>query len=1183
MTQKSESAQTPRPAPARPLARILVAAALLILAVPVLIKAYFVSPLAPRHLSRILTGYLHAPVSVAGLQIRGGTVIVRGLSIANQPGFSSSPLAAVDALAVTPRWSELLRGVRSFRRIELQGARITLERNAAGTWNVAELQRRFTKKGAPAPPTRIGELAISRGVVTIDGRRITGIDLRLKELSTGGTSDSPLGLTFADGAGNRYRVEGKVRPGPKASFDLVLTAPSLTLAPLDTMFRHRGISLGKGSAGLRIEAALAGERLRAGGSVAFRNVAVKRGKATIPLAGRVTFGGVYDLRRDEVQVPNLTVELADIATGRCAATVSRVRTARAFVADISVDDVDLQRLSRIVSSVTARPVSLSGRVGSRGMRITGDGSRGVTGIEGDVSANGVSIVYGGRGIIRGVDGTVAVASDGGGFHAGGKLVSTGNSDATFIERLDLPFNIYLSNRFIPREVEVPALTARVMGMPVTGRISFKPNAARPLVASLRVPAVPFKALAPFLDSYRVRPAGGTVSLSLNLQGKGPQSFDGEAVLSGNSLAADVKGSPAALGEGVVRSRFARKSEGLTAAGSVRLDNAGFDGKKGALSTSFGFSDRALTLDGLRGSLAATVASADHVILRFPGGLPTASKGAVPLSLELSGGAARHGKTVASKLSASLRGDIRGDARGRWFEGGGTVSAAGLSLGGISAAGPSIDLTLTRFEGKAIMDAKLFDGSFKGGITFNPAAPTADAVFSLKLSEGKLAAVSGVFPGKPPVTPAEGVFSGTASGSFSRKNGVQADVGLRADGVALAGQGGKRLLTGGGARISGRVTGDRIMLHEGIATLGDAAALRFKGALEQAYSPQRSGEFTFSLPATPLDRLIDPVANALPRFIQEAVVTGNVAVEGTAVLQGSDGGIDGTLTLDGVSLDVPSQKLLVAAVNGTVPLSLNTLAGAVPSPRGEQRFTKRNFPRLLERLRQSPAGDRILTIGKARLGPLELGETTAFLRGDNGIMQLTALRSGLSGGEVLGRGFLAVNGGLAYGGDILVYDLSLRRFCDMIPQIKGYVSGRLDGVASLYGSGKGLAGLDGLTELWVRDTKGEKMLLSKEFLQKIAGKKLRGFFFRDDRPFDRGEVSAYLENGYLTFTTLDISHTNILGIRDLSVSVAPVQNRIALDHLFSALKEAATRGKAVSRGEEAPAEEAPVQTDFQWRD
>jgi len=98
---------------------------------------------------------------------------------------------------------------------------------------------------------------------------------------------------------------------------------------------------------------------------------------------------------------------------------------------------------------------------------------------------------------------------------------------------------------------------------------------------------------------------------------------------------------------------------------------------------------------------------------------------------------------------------------------------------------------------------------------------------------------------------------------------------------------------------------------------------------------------------------------------------------------------------------------------------------------------------------------------------------------------------------------------------------------------------------------------------------------------MAGKKLRGFFFRDDRPYDQAEISATLEEGYLTFETLDIVHTNIFGIRDLSVSIAPSQNRIALDHLFNTIKQATVRGKAVT-GEDIPAE-APITPGFKWQE
>ncbi len=134
-------------------------------------------------------------------------------------------------------------------------------------------------------------------------------------------------------------------------------------------------------------------------------------------------------------------------------------------------------------------------------------------------------------------------------------------------------------------------------------------------------------------------------------------------------------------------------------------------------------------------------------------------------------------------------------------------------------------------------------------------------------------------------------------------------------------------------------------------------------------------------------------------------------------------------------------------------------------------------------------------------------------------------------------------------------------------------------------GAGLQGMAGTIDLWTRVGRDEKMLVSKEFLQKLAGKKLKGIFFRNDRSYDRGEISATLEKGYLTFDLLDIEHTNFFGVKDLSVTVVPVQNRIAVDHLISAIREAAARGKAVKGGElpaETPAE-APPATDFKWEE
>src|SRR6185369_4877379 len=191
----------------------------------------------------------------------------------------------------------------------------------------------------------------------------------------------------------------------------------------------------------------------------------------------------------------------------------------------------------------------------------------------------------------------------------------------------------------------------------------------------------------------------------------------------------------------------------------------------------------------------------------------------------------------------------------------------------------------------------------------------------------------------------------------------------------------------------------------------------------------------------------------------------------------------------------------------------------------------------------------------------------------------SLSASLYQGTLFGKGDVTARQGIHYRGDLLVNDLSLKQLCNAFPKIRGYISGRVDGIASLTGEGTGKAALMGFSELWTREGSGEKMHVSKEFLQRLSGKKLRGFFFRNDRPYDLAEIKATLESGYLTFEALDILHTNLLGVQDLSVTVAPTSNRIALDRLFSAIKQAEASGKAAT-ADKAPTD-PPVETEFKW--
>ena len=137
-------------------------------------------------------------------------------------------------------------------------------------------------------------------------------------------------------------------------------------------------------------------------------------------------------------------------------------------------------------------------------------------------------------------------------------------------------------------------------------------------------------------------------------------------------------------------------------------------------------------------------------------------------------------------------------------------------------------------------------------------------------------------------------------------------------------------------------------------------------------------------------------------------------------------------------------------------------------------------------------------------------------------------------------------------------LSLTKLCDGIEPIKGYISGRVDGIANLKGSGIGISQLIGKADFWTYSTENEKTKISKEFLKKIGGPSIKAYL--GDRSFDKGIMSLYLQNGFLIFKELELSNRNFWGITDLSVKVMPFNNRISIDHLMWTIIEAAQRAK-----------------------
>lgn len=1158
----------------------LVALALVLLFAAALL--YLFSPFAATHLARLLSRTLRVPVTIAAIEPRFGGIAIRGITLGSPRGFPVGDLAAVESVEIVPRWMELVRGRRSFRRIEVAGVRVALLRNREGVWNVAALRPAAPPK-KPGPELRVGELVLRDAAVRVEGRTLERISLRVRDLTTRGSADSRIELSFTDGGGSRFRLTGEARSGPQPSLDLALSAPSVTLAPYGPLLKGaKRFAPRSGEGSLALAVRYRDGLLHADGTVGFRGVVLGEGTGRLgPLEGSLALAGGYEPARDRARLDSLTLALADIVRLRGAATVARLRSERSYEATLALDEVDLSRLTRLVPELSLRGFAVGGTLGAREVRLAGN-VKGVTSLAGALTLRGGTLGREGRLLFRGLGATATLAREGEGAALRGRLSLPAVGENALVEGVDAPFALWLSERFALRRAEAAPLAARVAGMPVTGAVAFREGAARPLSLSLTVPRTSLTALNPSLAPFGIRASAGVGSLSLTAEGTGRQRLDGDATLEVAGLKGEGKGRSTALQKGLLRLRFALADGRPDVAGECRLDGAAFAGRAGDARFAWRLAGRTITLTDTRLRADATTVEPGRVTVSIGEAAGEGAGRSIPLVLGLDGGTLRQGAAELAGLAAAFRGRYHSGAGAAWLEGEGTATASRVAFRGAPLGAPSARFSLTQGGGVAELGGRVLDGALSGRLAFDSRAATKGINFTLGLRDGRLAAAAPLLPVTAEVSPADGRATLTAEGKFVPRTGLSGRADLRADGVALTGKGGRSVLIGGGITAGCDIAGERVVLRESAVTVGDGVVLRLRGEMARAWTPRREGSFTLALARAPFGALIDPFVNVLPRMLQEATVAGTVAAEGSIALKGGAGSVDGSLSLDGIALDVPSQKLAVTGVSGTVPLSLAFGASAPRRTPEALSFAKENYPRLLAQLQRPAAEGRTLTVGSVRFGPLELGTTTLGLRAANGLTEITALRSSLYEGEILGKGFVAARGGVAYSADLLVHDLSLRRLCDAIPKIRGYASGRLDGVISLYGEGKGTAGLTGFTDLWAREAKGEKMLLSKEFLQRLAGKKLRGFFFREDRAYDRGEVSAYLEEGYLTFTTLDISHTNFFGVRDLSVSVAPVQNRIALEHLSGAIKEAAARGKAV-RADEAPAPEQPPQTEFKWQE
>lgn len=1179
----SKKAKRNRKSRAELLSYLVVAVLSMLLLAMISLRIYLATSLPAPQLSRFLSSYLHQNVSIGKIRLREGAIVLERVRLQNPSGFPRGDLATADAVAVAPQWGNLLLGRQRFSSIGLNGISVNLQENGNGVWNFAQLQQILAAKKSKKE-TYIKELAVANGAITVHGEGLRGISLQVFDLTTKGSASSTVDFTFQDPARNSYSIKGTARGGLAAAMDLTLNAPELNLRGVAASLKMKNARLLEGSKGaLQVKASFRKGELVSTGELRFSELGLPAAQKNYPVAGVLDFAADYNVSSDTARLTKLALAVKNLASLHATGRMTGVRRERVFTLDLSMDETDLATLNLLIPEDKRKQLLVGGRVRCDRLQIEGSRSMGLETATGTLQLEDGSLTKEGRLLAEGISGSIGIFGQDSVILATGRLSSAGGGENVLVTGAELPFSVELSPKLQPVSAEVPALSAIVAGVPLRGKIGYQAARSSPITARLVAASLDLPKLNPQLKRYGIEASSGVADVAVDLTGKDSQDFVARVESKLRDVKARRAGAGYALKAGTVTAELKKAGAKVTAKGDAVLASLVLAGKSATGRFGFDYADNAVQLSGLHATLAGAELAVSRLSTMIPAKQVAGSLTRYPLNIDVSGCTIKQGAFELQNLSGRLRGVFNVDG-GKWLDGTAELASQGLYRQRKKIAAPVAHLAFSRAGASAALGGKMLEGKLSGSASLNPFTLEKGSSFDLTVSGAQAAAAAAFLPKASAYTPNAGLLDLRLKGSYSKRDGLSCRFQGKGSGIGLTGSGGKSLLSGSGLTVAGAIEKGTLSVSQASFAPGPGVALNAKGELANAFSSRPVGAFTFALPQASLNSLVDPFVNLLPRFIQEGTLSGSIAASGKITLQEGKKLVQGALTFSKDRIEVAAQNLVIGEINGTLPFSLDLSGKTGTKPQESMSFSRENYQRLLQKLRQGSAGGDVVSIDKLNFGALKFGRLTLHLKGEDGLTQITSLDTTLAGGKILGTGYLKFGDKINYRSDLLVSDLSLKELCSMFPGIKGYISGKVDGVVGINGDGKGLAALTGFVNLWAHEARGEKMLVSKEFLQRLSKQKMTGFFFRSDRPYDKAEIKAMLEEGDLTFDTLNIQHTNFFGVRDLSVSIAPTQNRIGLDHLLQSIKEASTRGKASAGGTGAqpqPAEPAAPTQEFKW--
>ncbi len=351
--------------------------------------------------------------------------------------------------------------------------------------------------------------------------------------------------------------------------------------------------------------------------------------------------------------------------------------------------------------------------------------------------------------------------------------------------------------------------------------------------------------------------------------------------------------------------------------------------------------------------------------------------------------------------------------------------------------------------------------------------------------------------------------------------------------------------------------ETINIENGFINSVDSKKVNFTGEINNFSSDKRKVEVNFE--ETELNTFKNILYPFLPFEIQEGDLSGTVKPRIGVKGSGENYEWLGKIKINNASLDtlISLTELSVKGINGVFTLDNKSFSKNPFSDVLGKDFNidKKIYKKYLSRLnenKQQESND-YLKIDEINYSFLNIKNIETLFEMNSSKVNINYFKSEIYRGNIFGAGVINMDK-QKYNFSLIFDDLSLNSISDSIPSIKDYITGRFNGMMWV-NAGKSIEKTDGIFSIWATKSDKEKLSLGKPLLERIGA--TGRFFTGSSRRYDKGLISGYIKEGFMTFKELEITNS-ILGYKDLKIRVDEKKNSISLNQMFSVIREIAKR-------------------------